>query len=715
MRIITQSGMPTMFHQFISLPIGAAENLHAESKINSVFASTPKARIAMPRLQHVLLQQSQSSTNTDQDPTENRVNLFVDTQPRARAETLFQRLQKLGSIGIVNGGGAGPTPNAMDLLSLGFGHSVAIACEESPPNLLNDFPNAVTNVVSTTQVGALAKVDTMFMLECTTAKAIQNAKYMQPTGRVVVVGAELHQVAEQVALLHRLRPDVALFGHAASEFALYAPSQSANPVQAAQAVAAMLGGDAATVVRPLLANDSAWMSERTGCAIAAGTAIPAPFFNDGTLDRTKCSALLASPETGLHDTIEQLVALQHESSATLKAALLVAQKECDGLHAIRRASRVPGNGQSLIGVDRRIKLLGPTVVYGANGNIGSSLLKSLAGSDIPLCGIMRKPDRSFLRGFDCPAMDVVVSDKVAQDFAPQTAFITASTGWPKDAAGNIIFDRSLLLTANIAILAPIFKSLPASIPLVMVISNPCSEMAYLGWLVRPDLSRNLFAHAGTDVTRQMNRVKHPDDLCSFGTVGPHSPMQVNWEIKTPLVRHLPAQHGESATTAPGRRVGRIDPRIPLLGQLHQSRSRDKNSVTVPTAAAGIFEAINIATHVPQSYARPLTLGEANRLSEVLAQHGQKMTISEGLTPTMPRDAHGDIHWEMLAEAIDIVPEFPQKLGAALQAMEEGRLALLNALANKINRGRADDEKIDSNWILAHRGPSLADAIHVAKK
>ena len=232
-----------------------------------------------------------------------------------------------------------------------------------------------------------------------------------------------------------------------------------------------------------------------------------------------------------------------------------------------------------------------------------------------------------------------------------------------------------------------------------------------------DLSHSIFAHAGTDVTRQMNRVKDPLDASSYGTAGPHSPLQVNWEMKERGTRKLPAHLQKFAAEfdASSARTGRIDNRIPVLGQMHQSRSRDQNSVTAPTAAAGIFEAISIATHAPQSIARPLTMDEATRLSAVLQQYGQEISVSEGIAPTIPRDANCAIRWDMLSEALDVIPAFPEKLGAAVQAMEEGRSDLLNVLADKINKGRADNNKVDNDWIITHRGVVLADAISDAQR
>ncbi len=726
MRSPTHAGFPAMFNQFTVPQAAVGETSHHHPQVASTFSNTPIARMPSPRRSSLLLSRGQSPFDESQCIPTGSGGTASSNVPTTLTDTPLQGLEQLGSIAIVNGGATGPTPTAMDLLALGVGRSMSIACDDTPPNLLNDFPATVTNVVATRQVGAVAAADTMFLLECSTLKTIENAKYIKPQGRVVIAGGELHRVAEQVAVLKQLRPDADIFGHAASEFALYAPSSVADPVQASYQTAAMLDGEAVTMVRPLRGEDAAWISEQVGCAIKPGTAIPAPYLKNGRLDRTSCNALLESPHTGLKDAIEQLALPQEAPSNAISAALKTARKECRKFTSVQRARRAPGIAIDAAKVDRQVATLGPTVVYGASGSIGSALLKWLAKSGIPLCGVMRKPDRKFLRGFDSPRFDLVIDDKVPDSFAARTAFITASTGWSKDAAGNIIFDRGRLLSANVDILTPIFMRLPTDIRQVIVISNPCSEMAYLGWLVRPDLSRNLFAHAGTDVTRQMNRVKDPSDTSRYGTAGPHSPMQVNWEMKknrrgsaavktntfsSDAVQNT-AEVGAAETTQPS---GHIDARIPLLGQMHQSRSRDKNSVTVPTAAASIFEAINIATHAPQSYARPLTSHEAEQMTTLMQQYGQKIIVSEGISPTLPRDAQCEIRWDMLSEALDGVPDFSPKLFAALQAMEEGRSGLLNALVKKINESRTDNEKIDNHWIIEHRGPVLANAIIAADK
>ena len=646
----------------------------------------------------------------------------VDTPTSGRTGPFFQRLARLGSIGIVNGGAEGPTPTAMDLLALETGRNVAIACDDIPPNLLYDFPASVTNVVATTQVGTLAAVDTMFMLQCSTEKIMQEAKFIRPEGRVLITSGELHQVAEQVTVMHQLRPDVDIYGHAASEFVLYAPASAANPVQASYALAAILDGQSVFMVRPLQGKDADWLSHRAGISITPGTAIPAPFFEDGQVDRTALAFWLTSPKSGVKEAIEQLALLRQARPVALTEAITQAKSDAGDIDKQRRARRVPGLTLESLPGPARLAALGPTVVYGANGNIGSTLLKSLATTGQPLCGIMRKPDATFLGGFDSPRFDLIVASQIPDNFAAKTAFITASTGWPKDAAGNIIFDRSLLLAANINILVPIYQSLQKKLPLVVVISNPCSEMTYLGWLLRPDLARNLLSHAGTDVTRQMNRVNDPNDTSSYGTAGPHSPMQVNWEMRKSRTPRKPspapigttAESGGTSPAASAPRIGRIDPRIPVLGQMHQSRSRDKNSVTVPTAVAALFEAVNFIQQVPQSYARPLTADEAAQLSGLLNRHDKPIRISEGIAPALPRDANGDVRWNMLIEALDQVPFFPQKLGAAMQAMEEDRTALLLSLVNKINYRRPARDCIDSDWILAHRGAALAEAITCAK-
>ena len=725
MPIIKPAGVLAAFNQVTHIPTSNGAHVSRVANVAPVaqpVSLLPTVVRPVRRPRNLLLAKSSVDDAGDKHISR-EADLSGDTSVSARTGPFFQRLARLGSIGIVNGGAEGPTPTAMDLLALETGRDVAIACKDIPPNLLYDFPATLTNVVATTQVGTLGAVDTMFMLQCSTEKIMQEAKFIRPEGRVLIAGGELHQVAEQVTVMQQLRPDVDIYGHAGSEFALYAPTATANPVQASYALAAILDGQSVFIVRPLLGEDAEWLSRRTGFSITPGTAIPAPFFKDGRVDRTALAFWLTSPNSGVKEVVEQLAALRQARPAALTEAITQAKSDAGDIEKQPRARRVPGLVLPPVPGPARLAALGPTVVYGANGNIGSFLLKSLATAGQPLCGIMRKPDTTFLRGFDSPRFDLTVSSQVPDEFAAKTAFITASTGWPKDAAGNIIFDRSLLLAANINILAPIYQSLQKDLPLVIVISNPCSEMTYLGWLLRPDLARNLLSHAGTDVTRQMNRVHQPDDSSSYGTAGPHSPMQVNWEM---LKRRIPrgsssapiAESDAFATSKPSEStpyVGRIDPRIPVLGQKHQSRSQDKNSVTAPTAAAALFEAVNFIQQVPQSYARPLTADEAAQLSELLNRYGEPMMISEGIAPALPRDANGDVRWNMLLEALDRVPFFPQKLGAAMQAMEADRAVLLQSLMTKINHRRPAQDCIDIDWILANRGPVLAESIAAANR
>ena len=149
MRTIPQSGAPGIFHSLIAPPLGTSADMQAAATIQPVLMTKPTAHVATGRRSRMHMQDSAFNNDAIQRRTAALSGAPAGSASMAGSGTPFQRLQQLGSIGIVNGGGAEPTPAAMDLLALGFGRSVAIACDDTPPNLLNDYPAAVTNVVAT--------------------------------------------------------------------------------------------------------------------------------------------------------------------------------------------------------------------------------------------------------------------------------------------------------------------------------------------------------------------------------------------------------------------------------------------------------------------------------------------------------------------------------------------------------------------------------------
>jgi hypothetical protein len=604
------------------------------------------------------------------------------------------RLDALGNIGCINEPAEKVTRETMNLLALYTGSNVAFATQEAPPNIFADFPKEITNIVHTRSTGALGACDTVIFPDCSEAKIISDAPQLKSGGRVIVSERDFDSVIEKLALLHAIRPDLELYGHAPDRGDDDSASLPPAPVAASYAVANIQAGERAFVVRPLTERDAAWLTEFFGVAIEAGAAIAANFNKEGTIDRAEFEDMFTAEPVVMRDQIAQAAALNQRMVRDMFGVIDIARFATAAKDQTGRTARVPGKLVDRQTDREQIQTLGPTVVYGASGNIGKSMSKALIANGVPLCGIVRKPNPEVLSEFAKLAeSDAIVSSTVPETFVPSTAFLTASAGWPKDADGKIIFDRSRLLGDNVKILAPIFKTLSPQTERAVVISNPCSEMTYLGWLLRPDLADKIFAHAGTDVTRQRNRAPFPDDAF---TVGPHSPAQVN--VKR------------------NRKGGvEIDPRISSLGQLHQERSRDGNSVTVPTATAAIWEAISIATNTPHSLALPVTADEAGKLTAFMTQCGQPIDVSEGIAITLPRDQQHQIRWSMLTEAAEAIPEFSEKCKNAIGAMEDGRSALLQAVVDTINSARPTAEAVDQQWVLDNRGAVLSDALEAAQQ
>ena len=603
------------------------------------------------------------------------------------------RLDRLGSIGCINEPAEKVTPETMDLLALYTGANVVFATKEAPPNIFADFPKGITNVVHTRNTGALGASDTVIFPDCSASKITADAPLLKKNGRVIISATSIDSAIKKTALLHAIRRDLELYGHAttpAEEKPLPTP---ATPVAASYAVADMLAGERAVVARPLGDSDANWLSRLSGLTIDRGTVIMANFNKAGTIDRVEFEAMFRADPTGLQDHLAQALRLNQRMVNYMAGAIDKARLATAAKDQLGRPARIPG-----VPVDRQasreqIMTLGPTVVYGASGNIGNAISRALCANGVQVCGIVRKPSSTLLGAFaELSEPKSLVSATVPAAFVPNTVFLTSSAGWPKDADGNIVFDRSKLLEANVKILAPIFKDLSPQARTV-VISNPCSEMAYLGWLLRPDMADKIFSHSGTDVTRQRNRAPFPED--SF-TVGPHSPAQVN--VKRNRQGNL-----------------ELDRRIPTLGQQHQERSGDGNSVTVPTATAAIWEGISIANNKAQSLALPLRADEARALAAFMVRYEQPIDVNEGIAITLPRDQQRQIRWDMLTEAAKQLPGFPGKFRQAISAMEDGRTALLQSVVDTVNLGRPEDAMIGPQWVLDNRGAVLNDALQEAQQ
>jgi hypothetical protein len=614
-----------------------------------------------------------------------------DTAPSRNTDAA--RLDLLGSIGCINEPIEKVTPETIDLLALYTGANVAFSTQEAPPNIFADFPKEITNVVLTRSTGTLGASDTVIFPDCSDKKITGDAPFLKKNGRVIISVGDIDSAIKKTALLHAIRPDLALYGHATNHAEDNAMPTPATPVAASYAVADMLVGERAVVARPLGDSDANWLSRLSGVAIDQGAVIMANFNRAGTIDRVEFEAKFRAEPTSLQEQLAQTVGLNQRMLRDMAGPIDDARLATAVKDQLGRPAYIPG-----VLVDRQasreqMMTLGPTVVYGASGNIGNALSKALCANGVQVCGIVRQPSSTIFGVFaELTEPKPLASTTVPAVFVPNTVFLTSSASWPKDADGNIVFDRSKLLEANVKILTPVFKDLSPQARTV-VISNPCSEMAYLGWLLRPDLADKIFSHSGTDVTRQRNRAPFPED--SF-TVGPHSPAQVN--VKR-------------------NRLGKleIDRRIPLLGQQHQERSSDGNSVTIPTATAAIWEGISIVNNKAQSLAMPLSADEARTLSAFMAQQGQATEVNEGIAITLPRDAQRQIRWDMLTEAAEQLPGFSEKFRHAISAMEDGRSALLQSVVDTVNLGRPEEAMIDRQWVLDNRGAVVSDAVQEAQQ
>jgi hypothetical protein len=612
-----------------------------------------------------------------------------DTVPSKNIEAA--RLDLLGSIGCINEPTEKVTPETMDLLALYTGANVAFSTQEAPPNIFADFPKEITNVVLTRSTGTLGASDTVIFPDCSDKKIMSDAPFLKKNGRVIISAGDIDSALKKTALLHAIRPDLELYGHATNQAVDNAMPTPATPVAASYAVADILVGERAVVVRPLGDSDAKWLSRLSGVTINQGTVILAGFNRAGTIDRVEFETMFRAGPSGLRDQLTQAVALNQRWIRDMASPIDDARLASAIKDQLGRPARVPGVLVNRQTSREQIMTLGPTVVYGASGNIGNAISKALCANGVQVCGIARQPGSAMFGVFaELTDPKPLASATVPSAFVPDTVFLTSSAGWPKDADGNIVFDRSKLLEVNVKILAPIFTEL-SSQARIIVISNPCSEMAYLGWLLRPDLADKIFSHSGTDVTRQRNRAPFPED--SF-TVGPHSPAQVN--VKRTRQGGL-----------------EIDRGIARLGQLHQERSSDGNSVTVPTATAAIWEGISIANNKAQSLALPLSAEEARALTAFMVLHQQAIEVSEGIAITLPRDARRRIRWNMLTGAAGQLPGFSEKFRHAISAMEDGRIALLQSVVNTVNSGRPEEAMIDRQWVLDNRGIVLGDALREA--
>ena len=575
-----------------------------------------------------------------------------------------------------------PGRDAMALLYKFCGTpSLRIISSVKSPHLLEYLPGQIVNVQHSVALDPAAPSTSAFILNTAFDELKDNAARFPVKSRVVVAGNDSRSVAQQVAFLSHARADLQVIGHAST---LHDPDNTRGAIDAFRRVGTMLCGETAVVMVALKARDSAWVGRQIGCRVPAGTVIPAPFNTRGDLDRKAFAAFLRAEGSDANQNLMKAIEAFNELDLPTMSRDGVARKS----RILRLRWPKPGDARH---VDAGIAALGKVMVFGSTGNVGSALIEVMSGRTT-VYAMKRNISKDPVDALGSPTHPVfeLNAKEIPEGIIPDTVFLAASAPRPTDEKGRIIVDRAAMLGANLEqVLIPAIGKLPADIRLVQVITNPCSDMAFAAWLLRPDLAGKIFGHSGTDMVRQQQHVACPGDPGSYFTFGPHSPGQVNAD----LARNA------------------IDPDIAVKGNDIARRSGGQPA-TDPTALSSILEAINITNHVRSSYALPLTALEAAELSSLLAEatpRGQDpQAVSEGVAITVPRNGDGAIDWDMLRKASDNIPEFAGKANAAVAELEGGRRSVLDKLVRMVGAKHPElRAHLNHDWVLANRDRLLS--------
>lgn len=570
-----------------------------------------------------------------------------------------------------------PSKDSMALLYKFCGTpSLNMISSVKSPHLLEYLPGQIVNVRHSVALDPCAPSTSAFMLNTTLDELKENAARFPAKSRVVIAGNDSRSVAQQVAFLSDARADLQVIGHAST---FHDSDNTRGAIDAFRRVGSMLRGETAVVTAVLKARDSAWIGRKTGCRVPHGTAITAPFDARGHLDRNAFAAFLRAERANANQSLMGAVKAFNELNLSTMSEGAIARK----MHTSRLRRTKPVNAHH---ADAGITSLGKVMVFGSSGNVGSALVEVMSGRTT-VYAMKRNIAKNPVDSLGSAAHPVFeLGDKeIPEGMVPDTVFLAASAPRPTDEHGRIIVDRAAMLGANLEqVLIPAIGKLPAGIRLVQVITNPCSDMAFAAWLLRPDLAGKISGHSGTDMVRQQQHVAHPGDPGSYFTFGPHSPGQVNVDIAR----------------------NTIDPDIAVKGNDIARRSGGQPA-TDPTALSSILEAINITNHARSSYALPLTALEAEELTRFLAEvtpQGQHPTaVSEGIAITIPRGSDGAIDWDMLRKASDNIPAFAAKANAAVAELEGGRRSVLDKLLRMVDAKHPElHAHLNHDWILANR-------------
>jgi hypothetical protein len=610
----------------------------------------------------------------------------------------------------------------------GMDHIHFISSHKSP-HLLEYHPRSIINLCHSSKLNDVDRPQSTFLLNTTEDEVKQNAGEFPKNADVIVSNNAMRSVIHQVALLGRMRPDLRIYGHAS--FTRDDKNQK-GAIEAFRRVGALLEGEKSVVVHVLNEQDRHWIARETGVEMPPGAAIQAGFDRHGKLDR---KSFLAELNSRRPDPAEVVTALLGAGSAAVLRASNEEDRQAIGqagasgtagrvishkgtsnrddfianLQSFRQMNAMldlsavtplqagaPATGRIRDALRRALpnrkdplKALGTVLLLGSTGNVGDGILRALSGRvriDAPVRDTARVKDASYLGNMKYPVRQLPLATYGAQgNPGADTVFIAASA--PRDKSRT---DRAGQLIPNIdGVMIPLLPKIPASARLVQVITNPCADMAFAVWLLRPDLAGKIASHSGTDIVRQQEHVAKPHDANSFFTFGPHSPKQLNVDLA----------------------AKRIDPSIATKANDINKRSGGQ-ATTDPTSLSSIYEAMNILTGKQSSYAFPLTREEASRLQRFLRESGtpslRDIEVHEGTAPTLPRK-HREIHWDLLEKGRR-VPGFLDHVALAIEELNLGRLTVLQHIASEVARRQpksADGAQVDLEWALRHRDGLLS--------
>jgi hypothetical protein len=497
------------------------------------------------------------------------------------------------------------------------------------PALIGDMPsNGNNRTVYSSSLAPYQNVNTVFYArptEITNAQSINSFvqfAYQAPAGSTVVIPTSNGQTVASLGQL--LRPDVNWMGASDNAFINNGSTRSDQQAALSAVTAVALPGDgpgaiSTNVARPLNADDARWMSGQAGVTVPPGLVVSARFDAQGNLNRAAFQQQYAQSPDAANSSIRQLTAEREQGITQLQA---LANANNAGLTAQQfdAALSNPVQSRAMFGVDaatdgpqRRLPSeaspqvdyapLGNVAVIGGTGRIGTAVTAQLGGEVPSLISVSRKSTQEELPPGATWAADLREHSGV------DTVFITASADWRRE-NGKIIFDRSALLSDNIAILMDQLGSIPPGSTVISVM-NPSNTMAWVIHTLRPDLKA--YGHEGTDLGRLLART--PNAPGEQGILfGPHSPNLVAVD-----------------------RNNNQQPVVPVVGQIYAQMSG--NSATLTTASSAVSEAVNIRSGLSGSYAAPLSQDDAAWLTQMMRTHvsGWTQEIPKGLVVAAPMD------------------------------------------------------------------------------